>query len=84
MNTKQYEMWIENHQTETGDFDITDAVMRRIAQKRRRQSVLDKVRQWYLLNLLQAKALVRVCVLVSGAMAGLLRMMFVVYYALFT
>lgn len=83
MNTKQYEMWIENHQTETGGFDITDAVMRRIAQKRRRQSVLDKVRQWYLLNLLQAKALVRVCVLVSGAMAGLLRMTFVVYYALF-
>jgi len=83
MNTKQYEMWIKNHQAETGDFDITDAVMRRVAQKRRRQSVPDKVRQWYLLNLLQAKALVRVCVLVTGAVAGLLRMMFVVSYALF-
>ena len=84
MNTDQYDMWIEGHQAEMTDFDITDAVMDRIAKSTHKESILDKMRNWFLLNLYQAKASVRACVLAFGALAGVLRMMFVVYYALFT
>jgi hypothetical protein len=84
MNTDQYDMWIESRQVQMTDFDITDAVMDRIAQNTRKESILDKVRNWFLLNLYQAKASVRACVLAFGALAGVLRMVFVVYYALFT
>jgi hypothetical protein len=84
MNTDQYDMWIKNHQSPKADFDITDAVMNRIAQNIGKESISDKVRNRFLMNLHQAKASVRTCVLVSGALAGALRMLFVVYYALFT
>ena len=84
MNTDQYDMWIESHQAEMTEFDITDAVMDRIAQKSQKESIFDKTKNWFLLNLYQAKASVRACVLAFGALAGVLRMMFVVYYALFT
>ena len=84
MNTEQYDMWIESRQAEMTEFDITDAVMGRIAQNAQKESILDKVRNWFLMNLYQAKASVRACVLAFGALAGVLRMMFVVYYALFT
>jgi len=84
MNTQQYDMWIKSHQAQTPDFDIADAVMNRIAQNCQKESIADKVRIRVLDYFLQAKASVRTCVLVSGALAGALRMLFVVYYALFT
>ncbi len=84
MNTDQYDMWIESRQAQKTNFDITDAVMDRIAENTHKESIPDKVRNWFLLNLYQAKASVRACVLAFGALAGVLRMMFVVYYALFT
>ncbi len=84
MNTDQYDMWIKSHQSQMADFDITDAVMNRIAQKNCKESLVDKARNNIIANLQYAKASVRTCVLVSGALAGALRMIFVVYYALFT
>jgi hypothetical protein len=84
MNTDQYDMWIKKHQSQSADFNISDAVMNRIAQNSRKESTVDKVRNRFLMNLHQAKASLRTCVLVSGALAGALRMLFVVYYALFT
>lgn len=83
MKTDQYDMWIKNHQSPKDDFDITDAVMNRIAGEIQKESVFDKVRNRILMNLYQAKTSVRTCLLISGALAGALRMLFVVYYALF-
>ena len=77
-------MWIEKHQAQTADFDITDAVVNRIAENCQKESMAEKVRTRVLVNFQQAKALMRTCVLVAGALAGALRMLFVVYYALFT
>jgi hypothetical protein len=84
MNTDQYDMWIESRQSPKTDFDIADAMMKRIAQDSQKESISDKVRNRVLVNFQQAKALMRTCVLVAGALAGALRMLFVVYYALFT
>jgi uncharacterized protein len=84
MKTDQYDIWIKNRQSIKTDFDITDAVMNRIAQDSQKESIGDKVINRLLMNLHQAKASVRTCVLVSGALAGALRMLFVVYYTLFT
>ena len=83
MNSKYYEAWKTSHQIETSDFDIADAVMEHVTRKACKQSVLKSSLDLLLLNLIQAKACVRICVLICGALAGLLRMMFVVYYALF-
>jgi hypothetical protein len=84
MKTDQYDLWMKNHQSLKDDFDITDAVMNRIAQDSQKESIVDKVINRFLMNLHQAKASLRTCVLVSGALAGAFRMLFVVYYALFT
>ncbi|MHC4743014.1 MAG: hypothetical protein ACYS8Z_13950 [Planctomycetota bacterium] len=84
MNGKHYEAWKQSRQIETGDVDIADAVMERISLKVRRQSHFKRPLNLLLLNFIQAKAFVRICVLASGAVAGLLRMMFAAYYALFT
>ena len=84
MNTELYDKWIKNHQTESGDIDITGAVMSRITEKAHRPNVLKQTWESILLDLIQAKAFVRACVLVSGALMGLLRMLFQMYSALFT
>ena len=84
MNTELYEKWVKSHQTEKGDIDIADAVMRRIAQKAHKPNVLKRTWESILLDLIQAKVFVRTCVLVSGALMGLLRMVFQIYSVLFT
>ena len=84
MNTDQYDMWMQNRQSTKTDFDITDAVMNRIDQNIAKESIFDKVRNRILMNLHQAKASVRASVIAAGALAGALRMLFVIYYALFT
>ncbi len=77
-------MWIKSHQLEKTDFDITDSVMEQIAKETNKPNLLQRAWQIFLFDLLQTKALLRAFVLISGAIAGLLRMIFVVYYALFT
>lgn len=84
MNTNHYDMWIKSHQLEKTDFDITDSVMEQIAKETNKPNLLQRAWQIFLFDLLQTKALLRAFVLISGAIAGLLRMIFVVYYALFT
>ena len=83
MNTTNYDMWIKNHQLEKTDFDITDSLMEQIAKETHKPNIIQRAWQVFLFDLLPTKALLRYCVLVSGAIAGLLRMIFVVYYALF-
>jgi len=84
MNTEQYDMWIKSRQSTTDYFDITDTVMKSIMQQDRKESLADKAANHFLAYFNQAKTSVRACILVSGALAGALRMLFVVYYALFT
>lgn len=82
MNTDHYDKWIKNHQLEKTDFDITDSLMEQITKKIRKPNILQRAWQVFLFDLLPTKALLRYSVLVSGAIAGLLRMIFIVYYGL--
>ena len=84
MNTELYDKWIKSHQIDSGDIDITDAAMRRIAEKAHKPNVLKQTWESILLDLVQAKVFVRACVLVSGALMGILRMVFQIYSVLFT
>ena len=83
MNTELYDKWIKSHQIESSDIDIADVVMCRITEKAHKPNVLKQTWESVLLDLIQAKALVRACVLASGALIGLLRMCVQVYSALF-
>jgi len=83
MNTELYDKWIKSHQTEDGNIDITDTVMCRITEKAHKPNVLKQTWESLLLDLMQAKVLVRACVLASGALIGLLRMCMQIYSALF-
>ena len=83
MNNSNYENWIKTHQLEYADFDITDSVMQQIAIETRKPNIIQRTWEVFVFDLLPTKALLRYSVLVSGAIAGLLRMIFVVYYALF-
>lgn len=78
-----YENWIKTHQIEKTDFNIADSVMEKIAIKTRKPNIIQRAWHVFLFDLLPTKALLRYSVLVSGAIAGLLRTIFIVYYALF-
>ena len=78
-----YENWIKTHQIEKTDFNIADSVMEKIAIKTRKPNIIQRAWHVFLFDLLPTKALLRYSVLVSGAIAGALRMIFIVYYALF-
>lgn len=83
MNSKHYEAWKKSHQIETGDLDIVDSVMEQVTRRACQKSSLRNLSDLLLLNLIQAKTCVRICMVASGALAGLIRMMFLAYYALF-
>lgn len=83
MNTSNYDNWIKSHQLEKTDFDITNSVMEQIAIETRKPNIIQRAWHVFLFDLLPTKALLRYSVLVSGAIAGVLRMIFVIYYALF-
>lgn len=84
MNTQLYDKWIKSHQAESDNNDIADAVMCRITEKVDKPNVLKQTWEGILLDLMQAKVLVRACVLASGAIMGILRMVFQIYSVLFT
>lgn len=83
MNNIHYDAWKRSHQIETSDFDIADAVMEQITRKACKKSSLRSVPDLLLSNLIQPGVCVRICVVAFGAVAGVVRMMFVAYYALF-
>ena len=84
MNNRHYEVWKKSRQIEIRDVDIADAVMERISLNVRKKSGFKRPLDLLLLNFIQTKAYLRICVVFSGALAGLLRMIFAAYYALFT
>jgi hypothetical protein len=84
MNTQLYDKWIKSHQIDSGDIDIADVVMSRITEKAHKPNALKQTWESILLDLVQAKVFLRVCVLASGALMGLLRMVFQIYSVLFT
>lgn len=84
MKTELYDRWIKSYQTETADVDIADEVMNRIMGKAQKSNILKRTWENILLDLVQAKAFVRACVLVSGALLGLLRTFIQIYSVLFT
>jgi len=83
MNSKHFDAWKRSHHIETGDVDIADAVMEQITRRTCKRSSLRSLSDLLLFNLIQAKTCLRICVLGFGALAGLLRMMSLAYYALF-
>jgi hypothetical protein len=84
MNSKHYEAWKKSHQIETSDFDIVDSVMEQVTRRTCQKSSLRNLSEILLSNLIQTKTCIRIFVVASGALAGLIRMMFLTYYALFT
>lgn len=83
MNTELYDKWIKSHQAYTSDVDISDGVMGCMAHETCKPNVLKQTWESILLDLIQAKAFVRACVLASGALIGLLRMCMQIYSVLF-
>ncbi len=84
MNSELYEKWIKSHQNIAGDVDITDAVMKQITPKPCESNILERTWETILLDLLQTRVLTKSCVLVSGALMGLLRIFIQMYSVLFT
>lgn len=84
MNSEHYDAWKKSRQIQTSDVDIADAVMERISLELPKKGGLKRPRDSILLNFIQNKACLRISVVCSGALAGLLRMIFTAYYALFT
>lgn len=75
MNTDLYEAWKQSHQIPLGDFDISDAVMQKIAEKDIRPNILSRAWEAFILNMCEAKGLVRACVLFLGALLGAARVL---------
>ena len=84
MNSERYDLWVQSHRIERGDFDITDSVMTHIARQGRKQNSFKNALDLLVLNLMQAKALGRTLIIACGALVGLLRMLWQVYSVLFT
>lgn len=84
MNTELYDAWIKSHRVENVDINIADAVMGRISEKTHKPNMHRQTWENLLLNLIQAKVFVRACVLTSGAVVGILRMVLQIYSVLFT
>jgi len=83
MNNEHYEAWKRSHHIETSDFDISDAVMEQITRTTCKRNSLRSLSDLLLLNLIQAKTCVRIGVLAFGALAGVIRITLLAYYALF-
>ena len=84
MNTERYAMWVQSHRVEVGEFDITDSVMNQILQKSGRPDIFRQVWELFLLDFIQMNTWLRAGMLATGALAGLIRMIFVLYCGLFT
>ncbi len=84
MNVKPYDKWRNSHQTCTGDVDITDAVMGRIAQKAGKPDILKRRWTAMMLEVVQTRVLMKGCSLACGVLMGLIRMFLQVYSVLFT
>lgn len=84
MNAELYDKWIQSHQVQEYEIDLSDVVMTQITEKAHEPNILKRTWENILLDLMQAKVLVRACVLASGAVMGLLRMAFQMYSVLFT
>ena len=84
MNTELYNKWIKSHQVEDDNVNIANVVMARIVEKAQKPNVLKQTWESVLLDMMQAKVFVRGCVLASGALMGLFRILFQMYSVLFT
>ena len=82
MNSEFYDKWIKSHQA--ADIDIADVVMSQITQKTHKPNAIKKIGEEIILDLTQTKVFIRGCVLASGALMGLLRMIFQIYSVLFS
>ena len=76
-----YDLWIKHHQMNPEVIDLTEATMASITQPKRTMST--RVCDSCLSYLIKPNDLLKGCMLVFGAVTGLLRMVFFVYYALF-
>jgi len=79
MNQQAYDLWLKRHQTPPEGIDLVDATMASIHQPK--STVLTRACAScvsYPMN-----CWLKGCILASGAVTGLLRMVLFVYYALF-
>ena len=83
MSTKQYEMWIKKHRMQAEEFDVTDSVMEKLISRGRGPGIFQKTWELFLLEFVQAKVWRLASVLATGVLAGLVRMVFIVYCGLF-
>ena len=81
MNTQHYDLWIRNRQVNTEVIDLTEATMASIT--RPKPTLWGRIGDPGLPTLIKPNAFLKACVLAFGAVTGLLRMVFAVYYALF-
>ena len=79
MNTQYYDLWLKSRQTPPEGIDLADATMASITQPK--QTVLARACESCLSY--PTNCWIKGCILASGAVTGLLRMAFFVYYALF-
>lgn len=84
MNTQIYDNWVKSHQSSAETPDLTDMVMNRITQKAHQPNIVKTAWQQILLDFIQARMFARTCVVASGALIGLLRMIAQIYSVLFT
>ncbi len=83
MTAEHYEAWIKSHQRRVGDIDITDAVMERIAGKADKGYIIKQTWEGILLDIIQGRMWMRIGVLVTGVLVGIIRMMMQIYSVLF-
>ncbi|MCP4453308.1 MAG: hypothetical protein GY809_17755 [Planctomycetes bacterium] len=81
MNTQHYDLWIKHHQMNPEIIDIADATMASITQPK--QTLLARAYNSCPAYLIRPNDLLKWCMIVFGAVTGLLRMVCFVYYALF-
>ncbi len=81
MKTQHYDLWIQHHQTIAGPIDVTDAVMASVT--RPKPTVCARICETCAPAMRRPNDWLKGSMLAFGAVTGLLRMMFFVYYALF-
>ncbi|NQV34798.1 MAG: hypothetical protein HQ515_19045 [Phycisphaeraceae bacterium] len=81
MNTQHYDLWIENHQMNPEVIDLTEATMASITETKR--TLWARAFEPWPHILIRPNDFLKGCMLAFGAVTGLLRMVFFVYYALF-
>lgn len=84
MNMGKYDQWIQRHQVEADDVDLTTIVMNRIDQNNNKSNAIKTAWETVVLDFIQTKIWVRAGVLAAGAAGGLVRMIFAAYCGLFT